>query len=85
MAADRAADLERKEEKKRLAQAKQIAALERKEEKKRLAQANEAAKEAREQSAVQSKFVRLVDLLPPLPQKGEFDVNTIKSSLYFFS
>lgn len=32
-----------------------------------------------------SKFVNLVDLLPPLPQKGHFDVNTIKKSLYFFS
>ncbi|KAL6308760.1 DNA/RNA polymerase [Sparassis latifolia] len=31
------------------------------------------------------KFVELVDILPPLPQKGEFDVNTIKNSLYFFS
>ena len=31
------------------------------------------------------EFVRLVDLLPPLPSKGEFDVNTIKKSLYFFS
>lgn len=30
-------------------------------------------------------FVDLVDLLPPVPVKGEFDVNKIKSSLYFFS
>ena len=31
------------------------------------------------------KFVDLLDLLPPLPQKGSFDVKTIKKSLYFFS
>lgn len=31
------------------------------------------------------KFVDLVDLLPKLPEKGEFDVNKIKQSLYFFS
>jgi DNA-directed RNA polymerase len=34
---------------------------------------------------VSAKFVELVDLLPPLPQKGDFDVNTIKGSAYFFS
>ncbi|KAI0087670.1 DNA/RNA polymerase [Irpex rosettiformis] len=32
-----------------------------------------------------TKFVNLVDILPPLPEKGHFDVNTIKKSLYFFS
>ena len=31
------------------------------------------------------KFVNLVDLLPKLPKKGEFDVSKIKQSLYFFS
>jgi len=31
------------------------------------------------------KFVELSDLLPPLPQKGNFDVETIKGSQYFFS
>ena len=31
------------------------------------------------------QFVDLVDILPPLPKKGQFDVNTIKKSLYFFS
>lgn len=30
-------------------------------------------------------FVNLVDILPPLPKKGHFDVKTIKKSLYFFS
>lgn len=29
--------------------------------------------------------IDLGDLLPPLPQKGAFDVETIKGSLYFFS
>lgn len=36
-------------------------------------------------TAVISKFVNLTDLLPPLPQKGNFDVKTIKQSQYFFS
>ena len=32
-----------------------------------------------------TRFVNLVDIMPPLPEKGHFDVNTIKKSLYFFS
>jgi DNA-directed RNA polymerase, mitochondrial len=35
--------------------------------------------------SLEGKFVDLVDLLPSVPTKGEFDVNKIKSSLYFFS
>ncbi|GJJ10389.1 hypothetical protein Clacol_004615 [Clathrus columnatus] len=31
------------------------------------------------------RFVNLVDLIPPLPQKGDFEVRTVKDSLYFFS
>ena len=31
------------------------------------------------------RFVELVDILPEVPKKGEFDVNTIKRSLYLFS
>jgi DNA-directed RNA polymerase, mitochondrial len=31
------------------------------------------------------KFVDLIDLMPPLPKKGDFDVETIKGSQYFFS
>ncbi|KAH9837674.1 DNA/RNA polymerase [Rhodofomes roseus] len=31
------------------------------------------------------KFVELSSLLPPVPEMGTFDVNKIKSSLYFFS
>lgn len=31
------------------------------------------------------KFVDLTDILPPLPKKGGFQVETIKSSQYFFS
>ena len=38
-----------------------------------------------EDPALEGKFVDLVDLLLPVPSKGEFDVNKIKSSLYFFS
>lgn len=30
-------------------------------------------------------FVNLVDILPPLPAKGNFSVETIRKSLYFFS
>lgn len=31
------------------------------------------------------QFVKLTDILPPLPAKGNFSVETIKKSLYFFS
>lgn len=31
------------------------------------------------------KFVSLVDILPPLPKKGDFNVEAIKASQYFFS
>lgn len=34
---------------------------------------------------LEAKFVDLSVVLPPLPQKGHFDVSTIKKSLYFFS
>ena len=37
------------------------------------------------EDSLEGKFVNLVDLLLPVPSKGEFDVNKIKSSLYFFS
>ena len=37
------------------------------------------------EDSLEGKFVDLVGLLPPVPTKGEFDVNKIKSSLYFFS
>lgn len=30
-------------------------------------------------------YVKLTDILPPLPAKGDFTVETIKKSLYFFS
>ncbi|KAI0316635.1 hypothetical protein OF83DRAFT_1125717 [Amylostereum chailletii] len=41
--------------------------------------------ETEEDSQLVGKFVNLVDILPELPKKGEFDVNKIKSSAYFFS
>ncbi|EKM52814.1 uncharacterized protein PHACADRAFT_261459 [Phanerochaete carnosa HHB-10118-sp] len=41
--------------------------------------------EGTSEEAADYKFVDLVDLFPPLPQKGSFDVTTIKKSLYFFS
>ena len=31
------------------------------------------------------RFVELTKLFPPLPKKGNFEVNTVKKSLYFFS
>lgn len=31
------------------------------------------------------KFVRFADVLPPTPPRGEFDVNRIRDSAYFFS
>lgn len=31
------------------------------------------------------QYVNLTDILPPLPAKGDFSVETIKKSLYFFS
>jgi DNA-directed RNA polymerase len=37
------------------------------------------------EDSLEGKFVDLVGLIPPVPTKGEFDVNKIKSSLYFFS
>ncbi|KAF8626667.1 hypothetical protein AX15_004758 [Amanita polypyramis BW_CC] len=42
----------------------------------------EAEKEA---AGLYGKFVNLTDILPPLPKKGDFKVETIKKSLYFFS
>ncbi|KAI0776637.1 DNA/RNA polymerase [Trametes elegans] len=34
---------------------------------------------------LEGKFVNLVDVLPPVPKKGMFDVKAIKDSQYFFS
>lgn len=36
-------------------------------------------------SVLVDKFVDLSAVLPPLPKKGDFDVETIKKSQYFFS
>lgn len=41
--------------------------------------------EGKKKRGLVHKFVNLVDILPPLPEKGQFDVRTIKKSLYFFS
>lgn len=38
-----------------------------------------------EREWVEAKFIDLADVLPPLPEKGGFDVNEIKRSQYFFS
>ena len=37
------------------------------------------------EAEVMSRFVNLVDLLPPLPERGSFDVKRIIESKYFFS
>ncbi|WFD23506.1 DNA-directed RNA polymerase [Malassezia equina] len=37
------------------------------------------------QAPDENSFYNLADLLPPIPQKGGFDVSEIKRSLYFFS
>ncbi|KAJ7160872.1 DNA/RNA polymerase [Mycena filopes] len=53
-----------------------------------LAEAKTAAKQAAEAAALKqlmNKFIKLTDLLPPLPKKGTFEVNSIKDSPYFFS
>jgi DNA-directed RNA polymerase, mitochondrial len=57
-----------------------------------LERASSAAFEAGTRNKVavllEGKFVNLVDLLLPrraVPMNGEFDVNKIESSLYFFS
>lgn len=34
---------------------------------------------------VDSKLIYLSDILPPLPSKGDFDLERIRQSLYFFS
>ncbi|KAI5477684.1 mitochondrial RNA polymerase [Pseudohyphozyma bogoriensis] len=36
-------------------------------------------------TAAKSRFVELADILPPVPPKGDFDLNRIRDSLYFFS
>ena len=36
-------------------------------------------------AAQDGDYVQLTDVLPPVPSKGNFDVKTIKNSLYFFS
>lgn len=45
----------------------------------------EAAEEEEEGGGKRPHFVRLIDLLPPLPAKGDFEVSSIKASPYFFS
>lgn len=38
-----------------------------------------------EMRKLMGKFINLVDLIPPLPEKGSFRVEQIKKSEYFFS
>lgn len=34
---------------------------------------------------IDHRFVNLVDALPPIPKKGEFNIEVIRNSTYFFS
>ena len=45
----------------------------------------DAERELLEKAAEYGNYVKLSDILPPVPSKGDFDVKTIKKSLYFFS
>jgi len=50
------------------------------------AEKRRTAKEIREVEQLMNEgYVNLVDILPPLPQKGDFDIEVIKDSQYFFS
>lgn len=44
-----------------------------------------AAQKEKVLAQMAGKFVSLADLLPPIPEKGDFDVENIKQSAYFFS
>ncbi|KAF8902625.1 hypothetical protein CPB84DRAFT_1775848 [Gymnopilus junonius] len=43
------------------------------------------ARKAAEGPSLSSKFIKFTDLMPPLPRKGDFEVESIKASPYFFS
>ncbi|KAI0640998.1 DNA/RNA polymerase [Trametes meyenii] len=56
-----------------------------KEEKPKRRRAKRGSKTDDIETRLAGKFVNLIDILPPLPKKGKFDVKTIKESQYFFS
>jgi DNA-directed RNA polymerase, mitochondrial len=37
------------------------------------------------EQVINQRYVNLVDIFPPVPEKGKFNIETIKDSLYFFS
>ena len=49
------------------------------------AQMKKKAEAEKEAVDLYGKFVNLIDILPPLPEKGDFKVENIKKSQYFFS
>ncbi|KAL4063046.1 hypothetical protein V8B97DRAFT_2026531 [Scleroderma yunnanense] len=49
------------------------------------AEANAEEEDAYADSLLADKFISLTALIPPLPKKGDFKVETIKKSQYFFS
>lgn len=51
----------------------------------RKSKAMTAAEKQQAQAQLAGKFVNVTDIMPPLPKKGDFDVDRIKGSQYFFS
>ena len=47
--------------------------------------ANKKVPEDEDEAILSRKFINVGDVLPPLPKKGDFNVETIKKSRYFFS
>lgn len=43
------------------------------------------SKKAEASPLLAGKFVKFMDIIPPVPTRGTFKVEDIKSSLYFFS
>jgi len=37
------------------------------------------------EQVINQRYVNLVDIFPPVPEKGKFNIETIKDSPYFFS
>ncbi len=50
-----------------------------------LAKMEKKKDQAKAQLKLLGKFVTLTDILPPVPKKGDFRVEAIKASQYFFS
>jgi DNA-directed RNA polymerase len=62
-----------------------LKALDEEEEPPMTKQAARAKAAAADATLLASKVITLTDLIPPLPDKGSFEVESIKESQYFFS